>query len=70
MKYQVGVQFKGSQKVYAYLTDISDLKAGDQVVVDTRYGRKTVTVVGSPTDIPDDIKATAMIISKVENEEN
>ncbi len=46
-EYMVNVKFRGNPTLYAYLTNIPDLKAGDHVVVDTPSNGYTVVTVAT-----------------------
>ena len=54
-------------KKYSYFTDIKDLKEGEEVVVETRYGTQIAVFMGyvEPNTVAAD-KATSWIIQKVD----
>lgn len=60
-KKYVGVQFKGGEQIYTYFSFI-DVKVGDSVVVETRYGEKVAKVATLNLSQEQKNRATAYII--------
>jgi len=64
MYYQVTVRYVDSSGTYQFLTDMSDIKKGDKLVVKSSNGYAVVTALTDSGPITSKSKATAFVVYK------